>query len=101
MAEQRRPGRVPLLRRIDYELSVSLEGEQDPPKQGHALSMNVSDAGICLLMEHAPNCKAVLRLHLPISLSSAKTPTLAEVRWVRELPFDSANIHLVGLRFLL
>ena len=54
-----------------------------------------------LLMEHAPRVERVVRVHVPTPVSHAKTPTLAEVRWVRQLPFaGGGTLWFVGMRFL-
>jgi len=40
---------------------------------------------------------------VPTPISVAETPTLAEVRWTRKLPFgrnNSAGPYFVGLKFM-
>jgi hypothetical protein len=97
----RRPGRFPLLTRVSYERGMPVTESGLSPRSGHALSLNVSDGGMCLLMDHAPELEAVLRVRIPTTTSLAKIPTLAEVRWVRRLPFVEATMYCVGFRFLL
>ena len=54
-----------------------------------------------LLMEAVPMVERVLRVHVPTPVMHARTPTLAEVRWVRKLPFAmNGGLHFVGLKFL-
>ena len=99
--DPRRPGRFPLVRRIEYERSALIDREIVPNGQRRALTINVSDSGMCLLMDYAPAARDVLRLRIPMVIPLAKTPTLAEVCWIRELPFSPPSLFLVGLRFLL
>jgi len=56
-----------------------------------------------VLMDHAPGVEQVLKVLVPTPTSSAGTPTLAEVRWTRKLPFGSSKndgAYFVGLKFL-
>jgi hypothetical protein len=39
-------------------------------------------------------------VHVPWSTVGAKTPTLADVRWVRRLPFADNSLAMVGLKFI-
>ena len=100
--------RLALLREISYEETNLIEEEEDVANQGvtaaqtgKALSLNISSGGMLLLMERAPELDRVFRIHVPTPVIQAKTPTLAEVRWVREIPFPVHNgLHFVGLKFL-
>ena len=54
---------------------------------------------------HGPcsRVEQVLKVLVPTPTSSAGTPTLAEVRWTRKLPFGSSKndgAYFVGLKFL-
>ena len=99
--------RIGLMREISYEMT-DLIGEKDVVtqaqgigKQGKALSLNISSGGMLLLMESAPEMDRVFRVHVPTPVTKAKTPTLAEVRWVRKIPFPVHNdLYFVGLKFL-
>jgi len=99
--------RIALMREISYEMT-SLPGEEDivsqeqrVGEQGKALSLNISSGGMLLLMESAPEMDRVFRVHVPTPVTKAKTPTLAEVRWVRKIPFPVHNdLYFVGLKFL-
>ncbi len=105
--EQQHRERIALMREISYEMT-SLPGEEDivsqeqrVGEQGKALSLNISSGGMLLLMEVAPEMDRVFRVHVPTPVTRAKTPTLAEVRWVREVPFPVHNgLCFVGLKFL-
>jgi len=112
--------RYSLMRTIPYEVTTTIEGpelEDDDDEEekllgptvtvghnGKALSLNICSGGILLLMEGAPPMESVVKLHVPTPILSATTPTLAEVRWVRKIPFEeggSQDLHFVGMRFIL
>ncbi len=105
--DQQHSERVALLREIPYELTT-LPGEEEflgqqegVDRQGKALSLNISSGGMLLLMEWAPVPERVLRVHVPTPVSLARTPTLAEVRWIRRVPFTAQDgPYFVGLKFL-
>ena len=118
-AQQHRD-RFALLRTIPYEITTAIEEiEEDdegegkghainqkvtPGQEGKALSINISSGGLLLLMDQAPTTDTVLKVHVPTPITQARTPTLAEVRWVRRLPFMNGFqnfLHFVGLRFIL
>ncbi|MGH7256048.1 MAG: PilZ domain-containing protein [Nitrospirales bacterium] len=103
--EQYHRDRFPLLRPVPYETTtrVTQEGPSGavPSETGMALSVNVSSGGMCLLMNRRPSVKQVLRVQVPMPVNLAQTPTLAEVRWVRQPPFSQDGVYLVGLKFLL
>jgi hypothetical protein len=89
--------RAALLRPILYEMTSSGEGK------GRALSLNISSGGMLVLMDRAPAIQLVLKVYVPTPIAIAETPTLAEVRWTRRLPFAKSNgngMHFVGLKFL-
>jgi PilZ domain-containing protein len=113
--------RISLMRVIPYAVTTAIEKfdeqkDEDhelpslrilPGKEGKALSINISHGGLLLLMEGQPSLGDVLTIHVPTPTTHARTPTLAEVRWTRKLPFhtemDNAmnhSLHFVGLRFL-
>jgi len=89
--------RFPLMRLVQYELSAA----RDLAPEGAGITVNVSSGGLCLLLDWAPPVQEVLRVHVPMPATLAQTPTLAEVRWVRPLPFTDNGAYFVGLRFLL
>jgi len=79
---------------------------EDPPvsvHQGKALSVNISTGGMLVLMDQAPGLEQVMKVYVPTPITVAETPTLAEVRWVRKLPFGKLNgneAYFVGLKFV-
>lgn len=103
--EQQHADRLPLMRMVRYECSVPMTQEEQEEiveaQAGAGLIVNISSSGLCLLLDWAPTVRALLRLHVPMVVPMVKTPTLAEVRWVRPLPFRWSGINVVGLRFVL
>ena len=95
----------PILYDVLYDIDMSLEQESPEPRvarHGKGLSLNVSSGGMMLMMDHQPTVNQVLKIHVPTPVNMAKTPTLAEVRWTRKLPFQTDyGIYFVGLKFLL
>jgi hypothetical protein len=54
-------------------------------------------------MDQAPQVDQVLKVYVPTPVTVAETPTLAEVRWTRKLPFGKSNgngAYFVGLKFM-
>jgi hypothetical protein len=110
-SRQQHAERVALLRPIpffmlyDYDTGTSLEQEPPEPSvasQGTGLSLNVSSGGMLLVMDYQPKVNQAIKVHVPTPVTNAKTPTLAEVRWTRKLPFQTfPGIYFVGLKFLL
>ncbi len=99
--------RIPLMREIPYETTspianqVGFPGDYQDGQLRKALSINISSGGLLLLMERAPDVDRVVRIHVPTPINNARIPTLAEVRWVRRVPFSGAgDLSFVGLKFL-
>jgi hypothetical protein len=70
---------------------------------GKALSVNISSGGMLILMDQAPAVEQVMKVYVPTPITAAETPTLAEVRWTRKLPFGRNNgggPYFVGLKFI-
>ncbi len=102
--------RIALMREIPYETTQPVEIEVEESlnlhrgleEQGKALSVNISSGGMLLLMDRAPEVDQVLRVYVPTAVNRASIPTLAEVRWVREVPFPECNgLYFVGVKFIL
>ena len=103
--------RIALLRPIhydilyDYDMDTSLEAESPErrvARHGKGLSLNVSSGGMLLIMDHQPKVNQTMRVRVPTPVTQAKTPTLAEVRWTRKLPFQTFDgLYFVGLKFML
>jgi len=95
----------PILYDVLYDMDMSLEQESPEPRmarQGKGLSLNVSSGGMLLFLDHQPKVNQAMRIHVPTPVNKAKTPTLAEVRWTRKLPFGKfGGLFFVGLKFVL
>ena len=95
--------RVALLRPITYQIMAQEGGCGNVVKEEKALSLNISSGGMLILMDQAPKVEQVLKVYVPTPISIAETPTLAEVRWSRMLPFGRSNgdpAHFVGIKFM-
>jgi len=95
--------RAALLRPIVYEMTSPIEGEGLGLGSGKALSLNISNGGMLVLMDQAPEVEQVMKVYVPTPITIAETPTLAEVRWTRKLPFGKVNgngPYFVGLKFM-
>lgn len=95
--------RAALLRPIPYEMTSPVEGHSISAREGKALSLNISSGGMLVLMDQAPDIEQVLKVYVPTPITIAETPTLAEVRWTRKLPFGKPNgngAYFVGLKFM-
>jgi hypothetical protein len=98
--------RAALLRPILYEMTTSVEAQAASTHSGKALSLNISSGGMLVLMEQiqqVPDVNQVLKVYVPTPVTVAETPTLAEVRWARRVPFwqgVGTGPYLVGLKFM-
>lgn len=95
--------RAALLRPIQYEMTMPVEGPAAPSQSGKALSLNISSGGMLVLMDQVPQVEQVMKVYVPTAISMAEVPTLAEVRWTRKLPFGKAKESgacFVGLKFM-
>ena len=95
--------RAALLRPILYEMTTPVEDSTASTHNGKALSLNISSGGMLLLMDQAPAIEQVMKVYVPTPITAAETPTLAEVRWMRKLPFGKTNgngPYFVGLKFM-
>jgi hypothetical protein len=107
---QDRQDRMPLIRLVPYTTSLEFDDwdegvdGQEPiyEPNGTALSMNFSEGGMLVIMNEAPGAHEVLRVRVPTPVEGVETPTLAEVRWSRKLPFPAPHsLYLVGLKFII
>ena len=105
--EQQHRERVTLMREIWVHTTSLIDeasaGYRDREEGAltKALSVNISSGGMLLLMEQPLEVERVLRLDVPTPVRNATTPTLAEVRWVRKVPFsDQDGVSFVGVKFL-
>ena len=95
--------REALLRPILYEITTPVEDSAASTHNGKALSLNISSGGMLVLMDQPPALEQVMKVYVPTPVTAAETPTLAEVRWMRRLPFGKTNgngSYFVGLKFI-
>jgi hypothetical protein len=95
--------RAALLRPILYEMTTPVGDPAASIHNGKALSLNISNGGMLVLMDQVPAIEQVMKIYVPTPISMAETPTLAEVRWTRKLPFGKPNgngAYFVGLKFM-
>jgi len=95
--------RAALLRPILYEMTTPVEDPAASTHSGKALSLNISSGGMLVLMDQVPAIEQVMKVYVPTPISVAETPTLAEVRWTRRVPFGKPNgngAYFVGLKFM-
>jgi hypothetical protein len=93
--------RHPLVQVVTIERStLRVVGDELPIPKVMGLTMNVSSGGLCLLVDWFPKPGEIMRVHVPLATVEAKTPTLADVRWIRPLPFADSSLVMVGLKFI-
>jgi len=84
-------------------MTTPVEAPASSIHSGKALSLNISSGGMLVLMDQVPTIEQVMKVYVPTPISMAETPTLAEVRWIRKLPFGKPNgngAYFVGLKFM-
>jgi hypothetical protein len=95
--------RATLLRPIPYEMTIPGETQAASTHSGQLLSLNISNGGMLVLMDQAPAIEQVVKVYVPTPINMAEIPTLAEVRWTKQLPFGKSNgdgAVFVGLKFI-
>lgn len=90
---------VVMIERSILRMVEILEDDVQPPAL-MGLTINVSNRGLCFLADWPPRAGEIFRIHLPLPMTSVTMPTLADVRWVRPLPFAASGLHMVGLKFI-
>lgn len=110
--QERLNDRYPLMRRIHYSFSVVRENtqvdsiEKSIPtveeKEGSALSLNLHSKGMLMIMDEKVEVSQVLKIGVPTPFTDIHTPTLAEIRWIKNTPFPHQSpTRFVGIKFLL
>jgi len=90
-----------LMQGVTIERSIlRVGGDEIPSPKIMGLTVNVSSGGLCLLADWSPKPGEIFRVHVPLSTVGATAPTLADVRWVRPLPFEGSGLWMVGLKFI-
>jgi hypothetical protein len=70
------------------------------PGNGTGMTSNISNGGLCLLLDWVPQERTVFRVEMPVRDGSTNIPTIAEVRWVRPIPLGLTGVCAVGMKFL-
>jgi hypothetical protein len=99
---RRRPSRLPFLRFITYGHSASSNFDGNGHKS-HAAAINVSEGGLCLLVHGPLQETDIIRVDLPLADVSTTSATLAEVKWLKPVPWCHPDDpqYFVGVQFLL
>jgi hypothetical protein len=99
---RRRPSRLPFLRFITYGLSAANAFDGDMHKS-QAAAINVSEGGLCLLVNGSIQETDIIRVDLPLADVSTTSATLAEVKWVKPVPWSPPDEpqYFAGIQFLL
>jgi len=100
--ERRRPTRLPFIRLVTYGLS-STQKPEPAQRRSEAAAINVSDGGLCLLVNEPIHEANIIRVDLPLADVATTSPTLAEVKWAKQVPWSQHNSpqYFVGVQFLL
>ena len=100
-----REDRFPLTRLLHFAPSAHVAeggyGATGEREESIGFLINVSSGGLCVLTRWALVEGTILRIRVPLPVPRAEIPTLAEVRWVRELPDVLHQGYATGLRFVL
>jgi len=94
------PSRHCLIRPVTFE-SSSTSDHGSAAGMGQGILLNISDGGMCLLIDRHVRVQETLRIRVPTECSETTAPTLVEVRWIKHEQLGQHDIHMVGLSFLL
>ena len=96
------PARHSLIRAVTFEAG-RIEGRTTAAigTRGKGILVNISNGGMCLLIDRQFRVQETLRVRVPTQCSETSMPTLAEVRWIREGQLGEHEVYLLGLQFLL
>jgi len=99
---RRRPSRFPFLRFVTLGLGTP-DGFDGQTQKCHAAAINVSEGGLCLLVNQPLQESDIIRVDLPLADVSTTSATLAEVKWCKPLPWchSESQHYFVGVQFLL
>ena len=61
--------RAALLRPIQYEMTMPVEGSAAPSQSGRALSLNISRGGMLVLMDRPPAIDQVMKIYVPTPIT--------------------------------
>jgi len=101
--ERRQSRRSFLSERATCEVSSHLLLHRAPGNKSTTLInsqiKNISEGGICLITRERLENAQIVKISLPLPHVKMRTPTLAEVRWVKKE--SDKRSYRAGLRFLL
>jgi hypothetical protein len=97
--ERRESNRFPFIKFIRYDRGGILGAVEHRNSEREGAVINVSKDGVCLLMEKTIDPAGVIKIALPIPDVTVTTPTLAEIRWVKKIPWRESCF--AGCRFLI
>lgn len=98
--------RLAFMRAIPYEAlddqrNATAGAPVHPAKQGQALSVNLSQGGMLLMMEGQPALRQRLRIGLRRNATNEGASKLVEVCWTRSVPaLLQGDVCFVGVKFL-
>jgi hypothetical protein len=95
------PFRHCLIRPVTFESSSVSDLGSAAGGVGQGILLNISDGGMCILIDRQVRVQETLRIRVPTECSKTTAPTLAEVRWIKQGQLGHHDLHLVGLSFLL
>ena len=78
--------RAALLRPILYDMTTPVEGPSASTHSGKALSLNISNGGMLILMDQAPAVEQVLKVYVPTPIFRATRPTSSVLSLMFVLP---------------
>ena len=89
-----------------FEVSVNVTAQEVPSSTKHgglplniqSQILNLSNTGMCLLLDRACTVSSILRCNVLFPGSPASIPTLARVRWIKNHTHEEC---VAGLEFLL
>ena len=98
--------RLAFMRAIPYEAfddqrNAAAGAPVHPAKYGQALSVNLSQGGMLLMMEGQPALQQQLRVGLRRNATNEVVSELVEVCWTRSVPaLLQGDVCFVGVKFL-
>ncbi len=107
--QEKHHARTALLREVYWTATQVVEtvdqprlgGGGDLGKGERALTLDMSAGGMLLLTAGRPQPEQVLRVQIPRVGNGTAITRLAEVRWIRRVPFPQHQaLYFVGVQFL-
>ncbi|THJ24750.1 MAG: PilZ domain-containing protein [Nitrospira sp. CG24E] len=100
--KQRENKRVSSMQEHPYALIRHVDGSTVRLIEGSGYSINTSVGGMLLLLPEEVAKRQIFEIQVPSETRNEQLAKLGEVCWTRPIPVEaSADMHLVGIRFLL